>query len=305
MQEKSSLICVSQSDFLWEIQQVAALISQVSELSTQLLTLLIALIGLGILMSLLFWGARGPSKLLGCLFSPFRWLASIVFGLLVLAIVLVIATQKLPELTELLGRFGISPTGSGRGNPPGPPVPASVVLLDRYPMLTQRDVSIYASAAFAESMDGAVPVKKQACLATSYLMLVRAHGNRSATIGPDQPDVGGGVRYSIGIGAVQPPGFAFDRRGYDPEVVIDEITRSAHPVILRTEYVQGQNVLLHFVLAVGYDRATREILYNDPWFDDNAGSRPRFPGSGAKPALQRLANYKVTQMFVVTKLPNP
>jgi hypothetical protein len=76
---------------------------------------------------------------------------------------------------------------------------------------------------------------------------------------------------------MQPPGFAFDREDYDPEVVIEEITRRAYPVILGTEYVSSQGVLPHFVLAVGYDPATQKILYNDPWYDDSA-SRFLRPG---------------------------
>lgn len=279
-----------------------------SELSTQLLSLVIALVGFGIIVSLLIGGASGPKKFLGCLFAPLRWMTrGVLVGLVILAglaFLFSLLPGILPQFPGLSDWLKSSGSGPSSTQPPAIPQ-QSTILLDRYPMLAQRDVSIYSSESFAETMDGTLPVKKQACLATSYLMMVRAHSNRSATIGPDRPALGEGVQYSIKDGAMEPPGFSFERKAYDSEVVVEEITGSSHPVILRAEYEKGSSILTHYVLAVGYNPETREILYNDPWFDDSGGNRPVISAAPHNPALQRLPNYLVTRMFVVKSLSNP
>jgi hypothetical protein len=187
----------------------------VSELSTQLLSLVIALMGFGIIVSLLIGGANGPKKFLGCLFAPLRWMTwGVLVGLVVLvglAFLLSLLPGILPQFPGLSGWPKLPGSGSSSTQPPAGPQ-QSTILLDRYPMLTQRDVSIYSSESFAP-----------------------------------------------------PPN--------------------------------------HYVMAVGYERDTKRILYNDPWYNESADSWPGFADTQTNPGLHRLPTYKVTKMLVTTKIP--
>jgi len=93
-----------------------------SELTSQLLTLFFALLGLGIILSVLFGGADGPKKFLGCLVWPFKALGKLAFVLVLLAILAVVALQMMPGVWERIGGLISHPATSG-GDPPSLPGP--------------------------------------------------------------------------------------------------------------------------------------------------------------------------------------
>lgn len=216
-----------------------------------LLALLIALVGL----SIMIWGKAGPEKLLGAVFAPFGCLLKIVAGLVVVAIGLLLFVRN-PLQPPAVG----ANTPAARSPASSTPTETEDVLLTQYPVLAQRDRTLYEPAELANERywyaGGSQPVQNLACLATVYLMLERGRGSSAAKITP--------ASFTEDYDAVNPGYVEEADIGFSGERFINEL-HSGRPVVL---HAQGGLLGHHFLLGVGIRRRADGDwigIANDPW----------------------------------------
>lgn len=255
-----------------------------SDLLSQLLTLFFALLGLGIIMSVLLGGSDGPKKFLGCLVWPFKALGKLAFLLVLFAIVAVVALQMMPQLLQRLGNPLADLEPPTEANPGSPaPIPS---LADRYPALRQTDRAIYADDETYEEWN------ETACLPTVYLMLVRGGHNPDARLDASWfNDSGEALKPStVHFRLNSPAKSDWDyTRPYDPATVIAEI-RTGRPVVL---HGIGGKPVTHWVLAVDIRGNPPEtIIYNDPWVGETRG----IPAAASAPEFQGIDGCVVSWM---------
>jgi hypothetical protein len=246
-----------------------------------LLVLLIMLVGL----SIMIWGKAGPGKLLGVVLAPFGCLLKIVFGLVVLVIGVLLFTGA-PELPSSTGA-GV-PTAPPPASPP--PAAAGDVLLTQYPILAQRDQTLYDPAGLAETRywyaGSSQPVKHLACLATVYLMLERGRGEPDAMITSDSFDA---TYDAINPGYVEQADIAFSGQRFVSEL------QAGRPVVL---HATGGLLGHHFLLGIGIRRGPGGSwigIANDPWF----GTRIELDLAQSAPVHPSLADTVFTKMRLV------
>lgn len=169
--------------------------------------------------------------------------------------------------------------------PPPPPVAsADEVVLDQFPLLSQKDRANYAdnSAIFDAWDTDKTGVKRRvpalACLAAVYTMIERATGDPNAKID---------TFYTIGQGAMRghlSKMQVADQVAIDLQTIASEL-RTGRPVIL---HGTGGALIDHYVLVVGMsvrNASVSELIVNDPFPDAAApdrGKRVRIPVSTMK-----------------------
>lgn len=242
-----------------------------------------AVIALGLMLvglSFAVFGADGPNKLLRAVFAPIGCLLKSMALLVVILLgLLLFAGGEFEQSTRPPGEES-GPSVSGSES-------RTDVTLEEYPLLAQRDVSLYEPAEFANEVDATlgVPVKHLACLATVYLMLERGRGTTDAMISSQT--------FDMDNGAVN-PGYVSPDTQLDSLRVVQEI-QAGRPVVL---HAVGGPLGHHFVLAVGL-RQGRDgswiVQSNDPWY----GERIELGLTDAEPQHPSLEGLRFTMMRLI------
>ncbi len=154
---------------------------------------------------------------------------------------------------------------------------ADEILLDRFPLLSQRDPASYRDPTLASVVDCVDPVRPEgakttvdrlACLATVYTMIAQGFGRADARVDDlyrDPRSTGGCSSGADGAVLARLVGVRIrPAEPLDPAVVEREL-RSGRPVVL---HGRGGILGQHFVLVVGMgrdERGRRVFFANDPW----------------------------------------
>lgn len=193
-------------------------------------------------------------------------------------------------------------------NPAAPScaLPSREVSLSQYPLLSQKDPSIYRDPSLASAMDTSAngkteSVQNLACAATVYVMIERGRGNAKSMVDDfyDDPRKKNGN----GAGATRPTYVGTDE-AWSPSVLIEAL-QANHPVVL---HATGGILADHFMLAVGLNKDSSgnwQVIVSDPW----PGNKRNTPGRTVMLPLQPdppvhplLSGCTITQLRKISSL---